>query len=100
MDSQRTDTLDDSEQDFIEITDRLDLHGFFPEQIPEIIEAFISNAEERGLTDLRVIHGKGRSRLKFEVLRCLKHDDRVLGFKDAPPSLGGWGATQIQLKSK
>ena len=46
----------------VEITDTLDLHGFFPEQIPEVMEAFLENAREKGLKRLRVIHGKGRSR--------------------------------------
>ena len=31
------------------VTDVLDLHGFFPEQVPEMIQAFIENAVSLGL---------------------------------------------------
>ena len=81
----------------IRVTDTLDLHGFFPEQIPEIVDAFIGNALALGLHELRIVHGKGKSRLKFEVHQALKQDTRVVAFGDAPPELGGWGATVIRL---
>ena len=81
----------------IRVTDALDLHGFFPEQVPEIVDAFIANAIVLGLRDLRIVHGKGKSRLKFEVHQALKRDARVFAFGDAPPELGGWGATVIRL---
>ena len=82
----------------IAVTDRLDLHGFFPEQVPEIMEAFIQNALQLGLKRLHVIHGKGKSRLKWEVHRMLKAHPRVAAFADAPPESGGWGVTLIELK--
>jgi DNA-nicking Smr family endonuclease len=81
----------------VPVTDELDLHGFFPEQIPEMLEAFIENAKSLGLFRLRVVHGKGKSRLKYEVHRVLKSRTDVAGFSDAPPELGGWGATVIFL---
>lgn len=80
------------------VTDTLDLHGFFPEQIPEMLDTFIENAMELDLKLLRVVHGKGRSRLKFEVIQTLKQDQRVSAFYDAPPELGSWGATIVELK--
>lgn len=84
--------------DKIIITDTLDLHGFFPEQIPELINTFIDNAMELGLKQLHIIHGKGKSRLKFEVLQILKNRPEVKQFRDAPPDLGGWGSTVVLLK--
>lgn len=82
---------------FIEVTDTLDLHGFFPEQTSEIIEAFIQNALELGLERLRIIHGKGKSRLKYEVYQALKTNPHVKNFRNAPLDLGGWGATMVEL---
>jgi DNA mismatch repair protein MutS2 len=79
------------------VTDTLDLHGFFPEQVPEIIEVFIHNARTLRLNRLRVIHGKGRSRLKYEVIQALKSNPDVMRFHDAPPDMGGWGATVVEL---
>jgi DNA-nicking Smr family endonuclease len=81
------------------VTDVLDLHGFFPEQIPEVLGEFIRNALELDLKLLRIIHGKGRSRLKFEVIRYLETRPEVLRFYDAPPESGGWGSTVVELRS-
>jgi len=81
----------------IEVTDTLDLHGFFPEQIPEIMEAFLENAIDLGLHQLKIIHGKGKSRLKFEVIQVLKKHPRISRFYDAPPEFGGWGSTIVEL---
>ena len=81
----------------IEVTDALDLHGFFPEQIPEIMEAFLDNAIDLGLRRLKIIHGKGKSQLKFEVYQMLKKDKRVSCFYDSPPESGGWGSTIVEL---
>jgi len=86
--------------EFVAVTDVLDLHGFFPEQIPELIRDFIDNAIELNLTSLRVIHGKGRSRLKYEVREELEGNPHVAWFGDAPVGCGGWGATVIELKER
>ncbi len=80
------------------VTDVLDLHGFFPEQVPEMIEAFIDNAIELGLQRLRIIHGKGKSKLKYVVRKELESNPHVAEFGDAPPEIGGWGATIVLLK--
>ena len=82
------------------VTDTLDLHGFYPEQIPEVVEEFIRHACELKLTQVKIIHGKGRSRLKFEVHQVLKQHPAVLNFSDAPPYSGGWGATFVTLNCK
>ncbi|MBN2091093.1 Smr/MutS family protein [candidate division KSB1 bacterium] len=86
--------------EFIEVTNELDLHGFFPEQIPEIINEFITNAIRLKIKYLRIVHGKGKSKLKWAVREVLKSDERVIDFKDAPPELGGWGATIIAIQKE
>lgn len=84
--------------EYISVEDILDLHGFFPEQIPEMVEEFIKNAKRLNLKKLRIIHGKGRSRLKYEVHGVLRTHHQVAAFYDAPPELGHWGATIVELK--
>jgi len=84
--------------DFIQVKDVLDLHGFFPEQIPEIIRDFIDNALKLKFTELRIIHGKGKSRLKHACYMELRENPHVIQFYDAPPELGGWGSTIVRLK--
>ena len=73
----------------IEVRDVLDLHGFFPEQIEEVVNTFIENAGTLRLKELRIIHGKGRSRLKWEVHQVLKVHPDVESFSDAPCSCRG-----------
>ena len=80
------------------VTEILDLHGFFPEQLPEMIEAFLTNARELKLRTLRIIHGKGKSKLKWVVYKELEKYSEVASFRDAPPETGGWGATIVYLK--
>jgi len=80
------------------VTDVLDLHGFFPEQIPEVMEEFIRNARSLGLTHLTVIHGKGKSKLKYLVRKHLASHFDVADFGDAPPESGGWGRTLVRLR--
>jgi DNA-nicking Smr family endonuclease len=82
----------------VRVTDTVDLHGFFPEQVAEVLEAFLENAGSLGLRVLRIVHGRGKSRLKFETLRFLRERPDVLGFHDAPPESGGWGATIVELR--
>ncbi len=82
----------------IVVTDVLDLHGFFPEQVPEVVGEFIRHARKLKLKRLQIIHGKGRSRLKYLVRQELQKNPHVQEFGDAPPELGGWGRTVLLLK--
>ena len=86
-------------KDGVLITDTLDCHGLYPEEIPDIVDAFIENALALKLTRLKVIHGKGKSRLKWEVIQILEADKRVHQYHDAPPQEGGWGAMIVELKA-
>lgn len=88
---------EDSFPDAVQITNELDLHGFFPEQVPEVMEEFLSHAVELGIEEVRIAHGKGRSVMKREVWKLLERDRRVIAFREAPPGRGGWGATLARL---
>ena len=89
---------DDNLKEYYIVTDVLDLHGFFPEQIPELVDEFIKNAINLKLNKLRIIHGKGKSKLKWVVRKELEKNPNVDVFTDAPPEIGGWGATIVELK--
>lgn len=94
---------EEPEEDFpeyIHVTDVLDLHGFFPEQIPEVVSEFIRHALELGHSELTIIHGKGKSKLKYLVRKELAANQHVAEFRDAPPELGGWGRTLVRLKNE
>ena len=88
---------DENLPEYIRVTDVLDLHGTDPAIIPDMIESFIANAMELNLKRLRIIHGKGKSRLKHMTINILIHNEYVLRYYDAPPDIGGWGATIVEL---
>ncbi len=90
---------DEELPEFITVTDTLDLHGTKMSIIPEMINACIENAVELKLDRVQIIHGKGKSKLKHLTYQILQDDERVLEFYDAPPQLGGWGRTIVELKS-
>ncbi len=99
-DDRKKDAAPDDEEalpDHFQVTDVLDLHGFFPEQIPEVVEEFIRYAVELNLHELYIIHGKGRSKLKYLVRKELEKNKHVKSFRDAPPELGGWGRTVVYI---
>lgn len=89
--------MNEPDDEMIRVTDRLDLHGTPIECVPEMVEAFLKNAKELGLTDLKIIHGKGRSRMKHTVINLLREHPEVAEYGDAPPYSGGWGATFVKL---
>jgi dsDNA-specific endonuclease/ATPase MutS2 len=75
------------------VTDDLDLHGFFPEQVPEMLDEFLRNARALGIREVRIAHGKGKSVLRGAVWKFLEKHPFVIDFRQAPPDRGGWGAT-------
>lgn len=84
-------------EEYFHVTDELDLHGFFPEQVPDIIEEFIWNAKRLKLQSLRIVHGKGKSKMKWAVHQVLKNHPDVKKFGDALPGSGNWGATIVDI---
>lgn len=79
------------------ITGELDLHAFAPREIPSLVEEYVRACRERGLTSVRLVHGRGRGVQRAVVQRVLRNLPGVLSFHDAPPASGGWGATIASL---
>lgn len=76
----------------------LDLHTFRPAEVKEVVLAYIDACRERGIRDLRIIHGKGMGVLRTQVHALLDRHDGVESFQLAPGNAGGWGATLVKLK--
>ena len=83
----------------------LDLHGFTAESARLALQQFINQARHRGITCVRIIHGKGlRSSnrgpvLKHRVNHWLRQRADVLAFSSARPHDGGTGAIYVLLKA-
>jgi DNA-nicking Smr family endonuclease len=80
------------------ITDVLDLHSFRPTEVADVVRDYLDAAWEKGLRELRIIHGRGIGVQRQTVRTLLSRDPRVAGFGDAPAEAGGWGATWVRLR--
>lgn len=89
----------DSEPVEVPITNELDLHTFRPRDVPELLEEYFRLCREKGISEVRVIHGKGIGTLRERVhALCRQWEDVVDGFSLAGGGSGGWGATWVRLK--
>lgn len=80
------------------INGELDLHAFRPAEIAELLDAYVDACLERGIRDLRIVHGKGIGTLRRTVEAWLRKDPRVATFSPGGASSGSWGATLVRLK--
>ncbi len=76
----------------------LDLHTFKPREVKDLVPTYLGECLSRGITEVRIIHGKGTGTLKAVVHALLKADPRVAAFEDADVTAGGWGATVVRLR--
>lgn len=76
----------------------LDLHTFNPKELRSLIGDYLEACREKGIVNVRIIHGKGEGVLKARVQSLLTDNPLVERFGDAPAEAGGWGATSVQLK--
>jgi dsDNA-specific endonuclease/ATPase MutS2 len=84
----------------VTITDELDLHTFAPRDARELVGDYLDECVERGLPEVRIIHGKGTGTLRRIVHAVLKDHPAVLSFHLGDSFQGGWGATVARLKPK
>ena len=82
----------------IPIEGELDLHAFAPRDIAGVVADYVDAAVEAGLREVRLIHGRGSGRQRDAVRRVCAEHPRVASYADAPPDLGGWGATVVRLR--
>jgi len=76
---------------------KLDLHGQRAEEAIENLDRFLSDALLQGSDEILVYHGIGTGKLAFAVKEFLKSHPSVIGFEDAPPNMGGYGAKIIKI---
>jgi len=82
----------------IPVEDSIDLHPFPPRDVPDVVDAYLEVAVEKGFTEVRLIHGRGIGVQRDRVQKLLARHPLVSGFHDAPADRGGWGATIAYLK--
>jgi dsDNA-specific endonuclease/ATPase MutS2 len=73
----------------------LDLHAFAPRDIPSVVEEYVKVAAEAGLSEVRLIHGRGRGVQRGIVQSVLDKHPNVAEFWDDTGS--HLGATVARL---
>ena len=76
----------------------LDLHTFHPRQVKDLVPDYLEACQERGILQVRIIHGKGTGALRSTVHALLAKQPAVVSFTLDHPQFGGWGATIVFLR--
>ena len=85
------------DETYVPIDGLLDLHMFAPKDAASVVDEYLKACMEKGIYEVRIIHGKGKGVLRRTVQALLEKHPLVLDFKlDSGPS--GWGATVVHLK--
>lgn len=80
------------------ISDELDLHTFRPGEVKALLPDYFELCREKGIFQVRVIHGKGTGALRELVHAQLRKSEWVEQFELGDQTSGGWGATIVRLK--
>lgn len=90
----------------VSVQAEVDLHGLNSAEAREALSAFIEHSTIRGLTCVRVVHGKGLGSghngpvLKRKVDQWLRRWEPVLAFVSARQADGGTGAAYVLLRKQ
>ncbi len=76
----------------------LDLHTFQPKEVKQLVPDYIDACLEKGIFQIRIIHGKGTGTLRRMVQSILEKHPAVLRFRHESGSGGGRGATVVDMK--
>jgi DNA-nicking Smr family endonuclease len=76
----------------------LDLHTFHPREIKELIPEYLAACHEKGILEVRIIHGKGTGAIRETVHAVLRRMPEVVSFRLAGQESGGWGASLVVLR--
>lgn len=95
-------TEDDSMDDVVPlpIDGELDLHTFSPREIKYLIPDYIEECRERGILELRIVHGKGTGTLRRTVHSLLDKLPEVQEYRLRDMTSGSWDTTLVTLYPK
>ncbi|MBL8944858.1 MAG: Smr/MutS family protein [Myxococcales bacterium] len=79
------------------IDGELDLHPFSPREVKPLVLEYIDACKQRGITELRIVHGKGIGALRRTVHALLADHPDVRAYRLGGMGEGSWGATIVDL---
>jgi len=82
----------------IPVDGTLDLHTFHPREVKDIVGEYLRACREKGILEVRIVHGKGTGALQRTVHAALGRLPEVVSFRLATEDRGNWGATLIVLR--
>ncbi len=97
-DGKQNDIDGDIETVEIPIDGTLDLHTFHPRELKGLLPDYLQACREKGILQVRVVHGKGTGALRRSVHAILGRLSEVESYKLADGAGGSWGATLVTLK--
>ena len=74
----------------------LDLHAFRPKEVPDLVREYLRSCRAAGITEIRIIHGKGKGVLRETVHALLRREPMVKNFRLANDR-SSWGATLVDI---
>jgi DNA-nicking Smr family endonuclease len=90
-------THDEDDVVEMEITGELDLHTFSPKDVSSLVPDYLDACVERGIRDVRIVHGKGAGVLRRMVHAALDRHPKVISYRLGDQRSGSWGATLVVL---
>lgn len=75
----------------------LDLHTFHPRDVKDLVPEYLHACREKGILQVRIVHGKGTGSLRRTVHAVLDRLPEVVSYKLGGDAGGGWGATIVVL---
>ena len=88
--------MDDETPIHIPIEHELDLHAFTPKDVAEVVGDYVEAAAAAGITEVRIVHGRGQGVQRGVVQAALEKHPCVTEFSDDTAS--HLGATLARLK--
>jgi len=77
----------------------LDLHMFSPREVKDLVPDYIEACLDRGIHEIRIVHGKGIGTLRTIVHAQLDRHPAVVSYGHRSGA-GSWGATVVQLRDQ
>jgi DNA-nicking Smr family endonuclease len=74
----------------------LDLHTFTPQEVKDLVPTYLDECLERGITEVQIIHGKGKGVLRRIVYSILDQHPDVVSYGYG----SSWGSTIVTIKRR
>lgn len=88
--------MTDDDAVHVPIESEIDLHAFQPRDVAAVVDAFLEAAVEAGISDVRLVHGRGIGVQRRTVHERLAAHPAVVAFHDDPRA--HLGATIARLR--